>query len=520
MREVVITIYASRSILGQEFIAKFESMVIPFMTNELNLKVILNGLYADVAFGDMVKSGLGSDLVIFDASIEEGFHDNYKVANMLPMTLSHFLVISRTRLPINFIPFHEGGTPETSGVNFQSPFLLTNNEIIQWLLTIIPKLSPALPRPEKDKFNLIDGQIANNRSTILALIKRLVLESSDQKQVNMNKRGQAFISYLSKYSKFHRQPQAVEGKFVEDLIEYIKLFHKDKDYPILYYPPGTLASEFMTEHRRWQIMSIVDRRIRAADEFWVFETEDYYDSWWTLSELMSIAYMRASNNHALIIYRCQVANGDFKVSVVDDSYIQTLDKKIAREIGRFMSNSDPLTGGYETVQKAMRMRNQPWLLRRLNHLFTKMVMDYVFSDFYEFEEMKNTQDNDYNPLKKFADYDDMLHSHVYSNSFWTDRYVACPNCTHRNSLKNKFNTKDFIYHKIPGIYKINNEQTDFAIKKGEWVCQICGHKYYVIEDLRSQYRWWPMRMAKSTGPNGVFLEKIPVYSLSNTLNKN
>lgn len=95
MREVVITIYASRSILGQEFIGKFESMVIPFMANELNLKVILNGLYADVAFGDMVKSGLGSDLVIFDASIEEGFHDNYKVANMLPMTLSHFLVISR-----------------------------------------------------------------------------------------------------------------------------------------------------------------------------------------------------------------------------------------------------------------------------------------------------------------------------------------------------------------------------------------------------------------------------------------
>ncbi|NOU17727.1 MAG: hypothetical protein HOO91_09235 [Bacteroidales bacterium] len=35
----------------------------------------------------------------------------------------------------------------------------------------------------------------------------------------------------------------------------------------------------------------------------------------------------------------------------------------------------------------------------------------------------------------------------------------------------------------------------------------------VYRENNNQYRWWPVRMGQRTGPNGVIIEKIPVYEI-------
>jgi hypothetical protein len=35
---------------------------------------------------------------------------------------------------------------------------------------------------------------------------------------------------------------------------------------------------------------MIDRFITPADEFWIYETDDYYNSWWTLGELLTLSY--------------------------------------------------------------------------------------------------------------------------------------------------------------------------------------------------------------------------------------
>jgi len=62
--------------------------------------------------------------------------------------------------------------------------------------------------------------------------------------------------------------------------------------PVRYFPPGVLSTELMPEQRRWSILSMIDRFLGPADEVWVYESEAYYNSWWTLGELATLSYRK------------------------------------------------------------------------------------------------------------------------------------------------------------------------------------------------------------------------------------
>ncbi|ELR98910.1 hypothetical protein [Gloeocapsa sp. PCC 73106] len=68
---------------------------------------------------------LNSDVVVFDASIEEEGQHNYANATTQQIAMDHILVISRTYLPINFFGLRDGGAPLYPG--FQSNDYIISN---------------------------------------------------------------------------------------------------------------------------------------------------------------------------------------------------------------------------------------------------------------------------------------------------------------------------------------------------------------------------------------------------------
>src|SRR6185503_9536709 len=85
---------------------------------DLNVQFVEGGTQLEVN-----KSCINDDLVIFDASIEDGH--NYAAATAQPMTMDHVLVVGRTHLPLNFYGLRGSGAPEFPHRTTQS-----NHEII------------------------------------------------------------------------------------------------------------------------------------------------------------------------------------------------------------------------------------------------------------------------------------------------------------------------------------------------------------------------------------------------------
>ena len=109
-------------------------------------------------------------------------------------------------------------------------------------------------------------------------------------------------------------------------------------------PPSTISGEFMTEHRRWQVLSVIDARIRLSEEFRIFETDDYYDSWWTLAEPASLAYIAYTGKPALPkMVLCKPSVQGLSRREAESKFVQVLSEQREVSFGRYLSDNDPLT---------------------------------------------------------------------------------------------------------------------------------------------------------------------------------
>ncbi|MDJ0677696.1 MAG: hypothetical protein QNJ36_20315 [Calothrix sp. MO_167.B42] len=510
MKEIKLTFFATSTPAGMELVDLLQNTFASEFPGGLkvSMKTVIDGDQ-----GDLMIAGLRDDVVIFDASVEDDVGSNYKAANMWPSSMEHFLVVSRTRLPLNFQAFHEGGSPDTSGDVYKRPFSLDNQYLVNWIKKQLELLEVQLPRPQDERHTIEEGRFFADRKAISEKSEKIIANSHKKKAQYHKNTGRAFVSYLSRYSQYHRTSVAVHGFHVEDLLRYIKNQHGDPDYPVLYYPPGSLSSEFMTEHRRWQVVSLIDWRIQAVDEIWIFETDDYYNSWWTQAELASLAYMQPDNKPlSKKILLCKPTAKGLVVREAESGFIQKLEQKLSREFERRLSNSDPLTMGYETVRPMQILKNVPIPIQWLFFKGVNFFAEFMMSGSPMYQEMKKESQKD-PTLNSFKHYREMLKSHVFSESFWNDRIVTCPNCRGNNKARHNFDFEAFLYHKQPGQFRISSEKMEMILSSNRWTCASCGFQFRVVEEDYSQFLWWPVRMGRTTGPGGVYIEKIPVYTL-------
>lgn len=512
MKQIKIVLFTASTDYGRELACLLRDAVNSKFLDEFVIELTT---FFDADSEDMMISGLQDDIIIFDASVEDDIGSNYRTTKMWPLCMDHFFVVSRTRLPINFKPFHEGGSPDTWNNLLERPFSLSNQQIVSWIQEQLKLLTPYLPRPEDERLEIPKGQFAVHAQAVGKLTVKLINQSLERREIYRRNSGQAFISYLSKYSRHHRQAVAVNGLYVEDLVKYIKDYHDNTDFSVLYYPPGSLSSEFMAEYRRWQVVRMIEDRIRAADEFWIFETDDYYNSWWTQAELAVLAYILYDDEHPLFgkrpppkIFICK-PNEDKELIVreADATFIQKLDETTARELGRCLSNNE----AYESIRWTQITRRLPlpiqWLLFHAGkyiQIFLKIIVGFSLASLMSKEEWKQAN---------FEIYRRFIKSRAFSQEFWTDRIVTCPSCSKSNEAQHNFDFQSFLTHNSPGQYRISPEELSSALDNQQWNCNTCGFQFQIIKETNPQFRWWAARLDRPTGPEGVYIEKIPLYSL-------
>lgn len=355
------------------------------------------------------------DIIIFDASIEAEGQHNYAAVTGELMILDHLLVVSRTYLPLNLLGSRPGGWPDY-------PHSFSNQQIIDWLANQIADIKR--------------GVQGGKRPRDLIGLKTWK-KSWDQQQHRLNARGQIFISY--------RSPDAEAVKALKQRIENGD-FHQGEKKQVLYFPPGLLSSELMTEQRRWQIVSIIRDYLIAADEIWIYETKSvYYNSWWTLAELLTLSYMRSHRKVSLYDPNTQ------SVHRVANDYLQQLTKEQRNRAARWFANCTPDEMGPESIAAFRMMREIPII----------------------------------NKLRFIKD-------HVWSEEFWHHPVLDCPQCRTIGHAQNRYVVDDLLFTRGTNFTRFTPDEIQDCLRTGQITCgnAACQAEYQMSESP-AHYLWIP-----------------------------
>jgi hypothetical protein len=387
--------------------------------------------FAAASPADYAAACWNRDVVVLDATRERKGEHNYEV--IMPTALDHVLAVSRNYLPLNFSVLRDSiFDPQSKTLLYAAPFYpgtQSNGKLIRWLELQLNDLKPRLPRP-KDERGMFGATLRGGPRTY---------DLVDQMR---HRDGQVFISYRS-----------TDSDHVAALTRRIEAgeFHGGQPKAARYFPPALLSDELATEQRRWQILSMIDRFIGPADEVWVYESESYYDSWWTLGELATLAHRREVGYRgqpppALKIFSPK----EDRVRDAPENFLPQMTREQNKRMARWYANCDTASMGPEGVA-AIRMMGQLPLVGLIGY---------------------------------FRD-------HVWSEEFWTHPLLDCGRCRVIGKRRNKFDVDALLWTRGPNFTRLTPEEMAEAVKAGRVVCRNCGAAYGIIADA-PQHLWMPM----------------------------
>jgi hypothetical protein len=111
-KEITLTVFGVATRTGEEFVQLLQQALPSLLS--AGIKFNARPAVTGGTQGDLMIAGLRDDIIVFDGSVEDGTGSNYRAMNMWPMSMEHFLVVSRTRLPENEVP----PVPEASTLSY------------------------------------------------------------------------------------------------------------------------------------------------------------------------------------------------------------------------------------------------------------------------------------------------------------------------------------------------------------------------------------------------------------------
>lgn len=515
--EYVITVFASATKYGKDLVSKinndvFRVFVDARLTTEglTDVKSVVKVIYPSDSEHNTIHFQVyqkQSDIVIFDASIEEDENgllgDNYKCATHAPYFNSNVLVVSRTVLPLNFIPHTTNVLPFGENFNIdedgkiQPIVSYTNDSIVGFIQEKVAILI----------HNLVSG-ISFNDDPDNSVKKDPQLYLSNGEKV-------AFISYRSYY---YDDSHKCNGANVETLKQYILDYHKaensDEQWKVLFYPPGGLSQDCPTEYLRWALFTYVNNVFIHVDEVWIFDTKStdeksYWDSWFTQGEFLSLMYLqRGMPDHMPKVYLYNPHTG---ISTELKS-LPTISDVESRELSLLEANSDILWGDYAALRNVILFLDK-WnsygsFKKSLWHLGAKS-LSLIAKLFW-----KGIPPTDFDRMSK---------EHAYQLDFLTNRIFSCPNCIITGHNIESFKNESFIHQFIrigdkdnpaSGFFTLDKDEFIEAIERGYVECPSC-HKRIMIKRNPSQdfYLWKKWTARTNPENNDWYIEKVPAYSV-------
>ena len=492
---------------------------------------------------NVLQSALNNEIVIIDASIEdidgEDLGVNYECITPAVSSLDNVLIVSRTELPLNFIPcrsnvaplgqkdptddkpiqevmgaaclLEEKDKPHNDLTTYKKEY--SNEYIIAWLKCTLLKMHKN-GRLLREGVPTID--VANPTSNMFEREMEIMKENLDAIKQESGNRKKSFISYRSAYyPKNEKTVKKYCGKYdVSDVVKIVNTYHSDPnneewETPFLY-PSGVLSNELMPEIRRWAFVAMPDRVIREADEFWIFETKHkknkdgkieeygYWDSWWCLGEFITIMRMKYANQLKKN-FRLHIFDPDTdKIDEIPYEDIPSMTDEQNRELARYFANGDFLEAGYESMGNMREMKKKPKWLR---WVFFQLLKRYVWPKFMPEEDVKGF---------KFKYYNDSIESHVYDEEFMTDRILVDQGQERGMTRENVFGDKDLIW-KFLNINGCYTELKNVPLYPGSSV--VTGAEKLTATNKHFYLLWTP-RMGNRIGPDGCIIEVVPIVNIA------
>lgn len=410
-----------------------------------------------IAFGfNLITASRTKDIVVVDLTREKNERDHYDVPFLSndPMKMNHVLFVSRNYLPLNVFSVSEQSNSQIRSERSvpDYPNSLSNDEIIQWLINKIRELKRSWGGSKRPR-DLIGWQTWGN--------------SFDAQMENYKKRGSIFISFRSD-----------NAQHVEKLKKRIENgeFHNGQKHSVLYFPPGILSSEFMTEQRRWQIVSIIRDRIQAADEVWIYESRNYYyNSWWTLAELFVLSYLRGS------CPRVRIFNHENRqLRDAPKNYLHRLSEEQLDAGSKRFTNCHPEVMAPESLQ-SMRV------------------------------------------ARKLLPFFNFFKNRVFSEEFWNNPILDCPRCRTIGKSNNLYDVDRLLNAEGQNFTRFTPQQIGHVLAIGRVTCSNpkCNATYGFSEGA-PHYLWLPLGNSKAIGSTmehtwysiSPFLIKLPTYIIN------
>ena len=507
----IITFFASSTNEGCDLISKvdcdaFRAFVDAKLGAEglTNVKSVVNVIYPSDAKYDTIHFAAyqkQSDVVIFDASIEEYENgllaDNYKCVPHAPYMIPNVLIVSRTVLPLNFIPHTTNVLPFGENFNIDEngkiePIVSYDNEdIVEFI---------------KDKVTIL---IHNTVSGIL------FKDDPDPQLYLSNGEKVAFISYRSYY---YDESHKCNGANVETLKQYILDYHKaktpDEQWKVLFYPPGGLAINSLIENVRWILHSSISNVFLVVDEVWIFDTKStdeksYWDSWFTQGEFLSLmSIQRGMPNRMPKVFLYNPHSG----ASTELKSLPTIPDKEYSALSLLAANSDNLWGDYATLRNVIQFLDK-WKsydcfkksLWRLWSKISSLIAKIIWKE------------------KLVIDFDKMSKEHGYQLEFLTNRVFSCPNCIKTGHNIDSFKDENFIREflqigdmqdQTKGYFTIGKDDFNESAKRGYVECPLCNRKIYLRRNEKQDCYLWKKWTAKTNQENNDWnIERIPSYSV-------
>jgi hypothetical protein len=377
------------------------------------------------------------DVVVLDATVtHRGWH-NYEI--VIPAAFDHVLVVSRTHLPINFYGLRDAIVDsDTKALVYGAPLYpnsLSNEEILRWLYLQLQDLLPSLPRAKREK-GMIGSLIGMGKS----------FNKIDKRR---KQSGQIFISYRSNdWKKVKRLKERIENGE----------FHNGENKAVRCFPPNTLSDEVMTEQRRWQMLSMIDRFIGPADEIWAYESENYYDSWWTLGELMTLAYRGEVGYKGNKPPKLRVFNPEGnELHYAPEDYLPVMTKSQGRRMARWFANCDTAEMGTESIAVIRLIAQLPFIGK----------------------------------WKYFQD-------HVWSDEFWQHPILDCKVCRRIGKHRNRLDVESFLWTRDPGFFRLTPQEIKQWVERRAIICPRCKSSYDLVQGP-PHYLFMPVINGHRTG---------------------
>lgn len=308
----------------------------------------------------------------------------------------------------------------------------------------------------------------------------------------------------------------------------VELFRKQEEakgeVEIKVLPPGSLCDDYEahTPMRRWMLVGLLEDHIRSADEVWVYYNNIYTNSWWTLAEMVMVAYInhdRAEKDKVkLLIYDASKKRFIDKDEKEYPTYLHIqLTNSQHQRLARYLSNTRPDTMGPETLRQIDGLKRIAWVMRFMTRkkraFFAEqmrpMIEQGVPSDMprEDREKMVNDLLAMYSDPKAIMAY---ANDAVFKDEFWNNISYQ----TERVTAAFKDGTIDvdtFMDTPMQELTKFKDENLRFAADSTSQI-KLKVQKYYVGEG-KMRYLWLATRMGMPTVKDAPGLEIIQTYNL-------